>query len=168
MTNQNNQDTETDILDKLKSSISDEDIIRNCVFCNIANGKIPSTKIYEDSETLAFLDISPVNKGHVLVIPKDHHENVYDMPAETWCRVMLTAQKVAVAVKNALDADGINISMNNESAAGQDVFHAHIHIIPRYNDDGHLSRWSHTKYDSDEEKSALADKVKAVLQGEGL
>jgi histidine triad (HIT) family protein len=134
----------------------------SCVFCGIVNGTIPAHKIYEDDETLAFLDISPVNKGHVLVIPKDHHENVYDMPAETWCRVMIMAQKVAIAVKNALDADGINISMNNESAAGQEIFHAHIHIIPRYNDDG-LSHWPHKKYDDEGEKESVVEKIKTLL-----
>jgi len=115
--------------------IHDEDnIVANCVFCKIIRNEIPAVKIYEDTETLAFLDITPNTRGHVLVIPKSHHENIYSTPVETWCLMNITAQKVAIAIKNALSADGINIAMNNESAANQLVFHAHIHIIPRYNE----------------------------------
>jgi histidine triad (HIT) family protein len=108
----------------------------NCIFCNIVAGTIPAVKVYEDTETLAFIDIHPNHRGHTLVIPKDHIENIYGLSAELSARLMINVQKLAVAIKNAVDADGINISMNNESAAGQLIWHAHIHIIPRYNEDG--------------------------------
>ena len=112
----------------------DQAIVADCIFCKIIRNEIPAVKVYEDTETLAFLDISPNTRGHVLVIPKTHFENIYGLPAETWCLMNLTAQKIAVALKTSLSADGINIAMNNESRAGQIIFHAHIHVIPQYND----------------------------------
>ncbi len=134
----------------------------NCIFCKIAGGEIPAVKLYEDDATLSFLDIRPVSKGHVLVIPKDHFENVYSVPPELWCRVMLTAQKMSVALKNALSADGVNLIMNNESAAGQLVFHAHVHIIPRENEDGLVS-WPHKTYTDEEEAKSFAEKIRNTL-----
>lgn len=133
----------------------------NCVFCKIIDGSIPTAKVYEDDETLAFLDINPNNHGHTLVIPKDHYENIYGTPAETLCRMIMTAQKMAVAVKNGVDADGVNIHMNNESAAGQEVFHAHIHVIPRYNEDGY-KHWGHKPY-KEGEAEVIQEKIKEQL-----
>lgn len=115
---------------------TDETTRKECIFCKIIQGEISAIKVYEDAEILAFMDIRPNHKGHTLVIPKDHIENIYGMTAEISARLMIAVQKIAVAVKNAVDADGINISMNNESAAGQIIWHAHMHIIPRYNEDG--------------------------------
>lgn len=135
----------------------------DCLFCKIVAGDIPATKVHEDDETLAFLDINPVSEGHTLVIPKDHFENVYATPAETWCRVMLTVQKVAEAVRHAVNADGINLVMNNESAAGQLVPHAHVHIIPRHNDDG-LKPWIGKPYKSVEESKSISEKIKEELK----
>lgn len=135
----------------------------NCVFCKIVEGSIPAKKVYEDAETVAFLDISPIQHGHTLVIPKDHFENIYTLPAETWLRLQMTVQKVALAVKQATDADGINIAMNNESAAGQEVPHAHIHVIPRFNEDG-LSHWPHIAYKSPEDMEAYAEKISEAMK----
>lgn len=132
-----------------------------CIFCKIVDGILPSVKIYEDSETIAFLNNHPIHPGHALVIPKDHFENVYTVPAELWARMNLTAQKVAIAIREGVDADGINIVVNNESPAGQDVFHSHIHIIPRHNDDG-LKHWD-GKDASIEEREISAEKIKAAL-----
>ncbi len=134
----------------------------DCVFCKIVSGDIPAIKIYEDEETLAFLDIQPVSEGHALVVPKDHFENMYATPAETWCRVMLTVQKVAEAVRHAMNADGINLEMNNEPAAGQLVMHAHMHIVPRHNDDG-LKHWPGKAYKSPAEANSVAEKIKTEL-----
>ncbi len=113
-----------------------EDETENCIFCKIVAGEIPAEKVYEDSEVLGFLTLSPNNKGHVLVIPKDHIENIYGFSDELACRIILATKKIAIAVKNGLDADGVNIIMNNEEAAGQVVFHSHTHIVPRFNNDG--------------------------------
>lgn len=133
----------------------DAQIEADCIFCKIIKNEIPSVKVYEDNETLAFLDIRPNSRGHILVIPKSHFENIYGLPVETWCHMNITAQKIAMALKNSLSADGINIVMNNESRAGQLVFHAHIHVIPRYND------FDENKYIyTAEEMGEVANKIK--------
>lgn len=137
----------------------------NCIFCKIVSGEIPATKVYEDDETIAFLDIQPVQPGHTLVIPKDHFENIYTTPVMTWMRIQMTAQKVALAVKHATDADGVNVHMNNEAAAGQIVPHVHIHIIPRQNDDG-LINWSHSVYKDPEEMKVFAEKISEELKAD--
>lgn len=134
----------------------------NCIFCKIARNELPTVQIYEDADTLAFLDRGPVHPGHALVVPKDHFENIYSTPAETWCRMALTVQKVALAVKEAVNADGVNIIMNNESAAGQEVFHAHIHIIPRHNDDG-LRHWPHSTYKDQTEMENIGMKAREQI-----
>lgn len=136
----------------------------NCVFCKIIAGEIPAKKVYEDAETVAFLDIQPVQPGHTLVILKDHFENIYTTPAEAWLRLQMTVQKVALAVKHGTDADGVNVHMNNESAAGQVVPHVHIHIIPRQNDDG-LINWTHSGYANPEEMDNFAEKISEELKG---
>ncbi len=117
----------------------------NCIFCKIVAGEIPATKIYEDDYTIAFLSTQPNNPGHALVIPKDHFENIYGLPDETLCRMIITVKKVALAIKNGINADGINLGMNNEVPAGQAIFHAHIHIIPRKENDGLIS-WTTKAY----------------------
>ena len=117
----------------------------DCLFCNIAKGQEPSSKIYEDKNTYAFLDINPTNKGHALVIPKKHFYNFYDLPDEEMCQMMLTAKKLAAVIKKAMNADGINIIMNNDRAAGQLISHSHIHIVPRFDNDGYR-HWKGTPY----------------------
>lgn len=106
------------------------------IFEKIVAGEISCTKIYEDENTFAFLDISPNNYGHTLVIPKQAYKNIYEIPDTIGAHLFATVRKIAIAIKKAVEADGINIIMNNESAAGQIVFHAHIHIIPRFENDG--------------------------------
>lgn len=133
----------------------------NCIFCKIISGDIPSYKIYEDDTTFAFLSIGPNNPGHTLVIPKDHFENIYGLPDEILCRMTMTAKKIALAIKNGLDADGINIGMNNEESAGQEIPHAHIHIIPRTHDDG-LIHWPPKAYLPGEAED-IAKKIQFAL-----
>jgi len=107
------------------------------IYTQIIKNKIPSSKVYEDEETIAFLDIHPVNKGHVLVAPKKQYRNIYDTPDEVLAHLMIVVRKVSCAVKEATKADGISIIMNNEPAAGQMVTdHVHLHIIPRHIGDG--------------------------------
>jgi histidine triad (HIT) family protein len=129
----------------------------DCLFCKIVGGEIPSVKVYEDDHTFAFLDIQPNNIGHTLVIPKDHSENIYTISEESFCNTMKTVRKVAIAIKKAVSADGINIAMNNEASAGQAVFHSHIHIIPRFKTDGY-KHWPHVKYKDGEDKE-IANKI---------
>jgi histidine triad (HIT) family protein len=113
--------------------------------------------VYEDENSLAFLDIRPNSPGHLLVIPKEHTENIYTVPEEDWARTMLAVKKITIAVKNALEPDGINIAMNNEAAAGQIVFHAHVHIIPRYI--GLAKDYKYIERDAQE----IQDKLKEIL-----
>jgi histidine triad (HIT) family protein len=104
----------------------------NCIFCKIVRKEAPSSVVYEDSEVLAFMDIRPVSEGHTLVIPKQHFENVFDSPEEQIASVHRVAKRIAAAVKEATKADGISIVQQNGKAAGQDVFHLHVHVIPRF------------------------------------
>src|SRR3989344_9662422 len=108
----------------------------DCVFCMIRDNKIPGTRVFEDSKVLAFLDIGPVNKGHTLVIPKEHHETLLDTPKELLKEVIVIVKKVSTAVKKGVSADGINIGVSNYKAAGQVVPHVHFHVIPRFEGDG--------------------------------
>jgi len=133
----------------------------DCIFCKIVKGEIPSYKVYEDDETLAFLDISPNNPGHTLVIPKEHFENIYSLPGELFARMSLTAQKVSIALKNGLSTDGVTLSMNNEPAGGQLVFHSHIHVIPRMKDDFTV-HYPHKTYGEGEAEEIL-EKIKAEI-----
>lgn len=117
----------------------------NCIFCKIVAGEIPSSKVYEDDNILAFLDISQVTPGHTLVIPKKHVRNVLEMSSDDAAQLFSYVPKLAKAVKQATQANGLNIINNNEAAAGQSVFHTHIHLIPRFdeNDDLKLSFIEH-------------------------
>ena len=109
---------------------------RDCIFCDIVESRAPADVVFEDGETLAFMDINPANPGHTLVIPKQHVRNIYELDGETAAAVMRTTVKVARAIKSALQPDGMNLVQSNERAGGQDVFHFHMHIIPRWYDDG--------------------------------
>lgn len=121
----------------------------DCIFCKIVKGVIPAQKIYEDEDTFAFLDIHPINRGHTLVIPKSHHENIYTIPKNVYERLMESVRMLAPKIKQAVGAEGINIGINNDSAAGQLVFHMHVHIIPRFDGDGH-SHWHGNPYQEGE------------------
>jgi len=134
----------------------------DCIFCKIASGEIPSEKLYEDDAVFVFLDVHPINPGHALVIPKVHHVNIFDTPEETFTQVMTTAKKFAHLIKETLETDGINIGMNNEPAAGQAVFHAHVHVIPRFTNDGH-QHWHGRPYQEGEQQ-ALAEKIRKAIE----
>ena len=109
---------------------------RGCIFCAIVEGQAPAEVVFDDEETLAFMDINPANPGHTLVIPKGHIQDIYGMDEETAAAVMRTAVRVARAIKRALQPDGMNLIQSNERAGGQDIFHFHIHVIPRWYGDG--------------------------------
>ncbi len=110
--------------------------MRDCIFCRIVAGRSPAVKVCETHGVLAFLDIATVNYGHTLVIPKVHYQNLLDLPDEVWMEMGQVARRVAQALKDVFYAQGINLGMNNFEAAGQVVFHAHLHVIPRYFSDG--------------------------------
>ena len=120
-----------------------------CLFCKIVKGELPSSKLYEDGDTLAFLDLFPVNKGHSLVISKEHYENIFDVPANILSKVSSVMKDVADAVKKGVNADGISIAQSNGKDAGQVVPHIHFHVMPRFKDDG-LKLWPQGKYEEGE------------------
>lgn len=114
----------------------------DCLFCKIINGEIPSAKVYEDEHVFAFIDISQVTKGHTLIIPKVHTKNIYETSEEVAGELFSRVPKIANAIRKAYNPSGINLLNNNEVAAGQTVFHYHIHLIPRYDiDDGFGLNW---------------------------
>lgn len=113
--------------------------MENCIFCSIIQGNIPSSKVYEDEQVLAFLDISQTTKGHTLVIPKQHVRNLLEMTAETASHLFARIPKIARAIQSATGAIAMNIINNNEALAGQTVFHAHVHLVPRYNEEDGIS-----------------------------
>ncbi len=133
----------------------------DCLFCKIIRGELPSYKVYEDEHTMAFLDINPVNAGHTLVVPKKHSTNIFDIAPEDWATLAETARVLSIAVENALDADGVNIAMNNREHAGQIVDHPHLHIIPRFKGDG-LKLMPQRSY-TDNEAEPVAEKIRAAL-----
>ncbi|MGB2580450.1 MAG: HIT family protein [Minisyncoccia bacterium] len=136
--------------------------MNDCLFCKIVAGEIPSAKVYEDDSTLAFLDIRPVNIGHTLVIPKAHHVNLYETPDETLAHMMTVVKKLSIAIKGALNADGINIEMNNDPVAGQIIFHTHLHIVPRFEGDG-FTHWHGARGYNEDEAAEISQKIKTRL-----
>jgi histidine triad (HIT) family protein len=137
--------------------------MNDCIFCKIVSGEIPSYKVYETNDTLAILDINPVTRGHVLVIPKDSSSsNIFDISAPEWSAMMETVRKVAIALEQALGADGVNLVMNNREHAGQIIFHPHVHLIPRFRGDG-LKHWPQGKY-AQGEADVVKEKIRSALK----
>ena len=113
----------------------------NCIFCKIANGEIPSTTLYEDEDFRVIMDLGPATRGHALLLPKNHFANLFELDDETAQKAILVAKKMAGKMKAALGADGFNLVQNNGEAAGQTVFHFHMHLIPRYKNDNAGILW---------------------------
>ncbi len=130
----------------------------DCIFCKIANGEIPSRTVYEDEDFRAFLDMGPAAKGHTLLVPKEHYANLFEMPEELLAKTAKTAKKLAAMLKDKLGADGFNVVQNNAEVAGQTVFHFHVHLIPRYADDGQTIGWKPGK-PSDGELDEVLDQI---------
>lgn len=115
----------------------------NCVFCKIIAGEIPSRTVYEDEKYKAIMDVSPASKGHVIILPKSHASDIFEISEEDLAGAMIVAKKVAAMLKEKLGCDGVNILQNNGEVAGQTVFHLHVHVIPRYKDDTVNITWKH-------------------------
>jgi Diadenosine tetraphosphate (Ap4A) hydrolase and other HIT family hydrolases len=130
----------------------------NCIFCKIANGVIPSATVYEDDSFRAILDIAPAHKGHVILLPKSHAANLFELDDEIAAKALPIVKKIACAVKAATGCDGINVLQNNGVAAGQSVFHLHIHIVPRFEGDGILPVWPQGSY-AEGEAAEMAAKI---------
>lgn len=112
-----------------------------CIFCKIAHGDIPSKTIYEDDMFRVILDLAPATRGHALIIPKEHYRNLYDLPEEIASEAMKLAKKLITVMTEKLNCNGFHLLQNNEEAAGQTVFHYHLHLIPRYQDENNMLLW---------------------------
>lgn len=133
------------------------------IFEKIINGDIPANFVYKDATCVAFLDVNPINPGHVLVVPRSPFKNLYELPKNILDHVFEVVQKIAVAQKSALGAEGVNIIMNNDNVAGQVIFHAHVHVIPRYQGDGY-EHWHSKGGYTEGEAFSCAEKIKQVLK----
>lgn len=134
----------------------------NCIFCKLANGDIPTATVYEDEYLRAIMDAAPANKGHIIILPKSHAADIYELNDEYVSRAFVLAKKLAVALKKLTGCDGVNILQNNGGAAGQTVFHFHVHVIPRFKDDDCTIVWKPTSYE-DGEASEVAKKIAELL-----
>lgn len=138
---------------------------KDCIFCKIINGELPSAKVYEDEHVYAFLDISQVAEGHTLVIPKVHTRNIYDTPGEVAKELFARVPAIANAIKESYEPIGMNILNNNEKAANQAVFHLHFHLIPKYEKgEGFSANWEihdgeYTQEDLQQIASKISEKI---------
>lgn len=135
----------------------------DCLFCKIIAGQIPSSKVYEDDELVAFLDIKPVNPGHVLLIPKQHFASLAETPEALAGAMMAMVPSLAKAVMQATNAKGFNVAVNNGRVAGQLVDHVHLHIMPRHENDGY-ELWHGKAYESSQAATSMANAIRAALQ----
>jgi histidine triad (HIT) family protein len=119
----------------------------NCIFCKIIAGEIPSHTLYEDEQFRVILDVSPATRGHALILPKQHYANLYELPEDMAMRL---AKKMMKTMTDKLNCDGFNLVQNNGEAAGQTVFHFHMHLIPRYKDDGEILKYIAGEPDQEE------------------
>jgi histidine triad (HIT) family protein len=122
----------------------------NCIFCKLASGEIPTNSLYEDENFRVILDNGPATKGHALVLPKEHYADLFEIPEDVLAGATKVAKKMALTMKDKLGCDGLNLVQNNGEAAGQTVMHFHLHIIPRYNDDGQHILWQPTSPSAEE------------------
>ncbi len=135
--------------------------MENCIFCKIANGEIPTNTIYEDENFRVILDNGPATKGHALVLPKSHYADLFEIPEDVAAGAVKVAKKVAGTMKEKLSCDGLNLVQNNGEAAGQTVMHFHLHIIPRYKDDGQHILWKPTSPSAE-----VLEEIRKTIAGE--
>jgi histidine triad (HIT) family protein len=140
----------------------------NCIFCQIANGQIPSTTLYENEDFRVILDVGPASKGHALILPKEHFANLYELSDELASKVFVLAKEMATVLTEALHCDGFNVLQNNGEIAGQTVFHFHLHLIPRYNEDQVTIGWVPGILRKEEGQDIMAafEKVRSCQGGE--
>ncbi|MEE1312711.1 MAG: HIT family protein [Lachnospiraceae bacterium] len=134
----------------------------DCIFCKIANGEIPSATIFEDRDFRVMLDIGPATRGHVLILTKEHYDNIFEIDAETAGKLFSLASVIARAMKKVLNCDGMNVLQNNGTIAGQTVFHFHLHLIPRYEGDQVNVSWPQGSI-TEEEKAELVNSIKKEI-----
>jgi len=134
----------------------------NCLFCRIVNKEIPADIVFENDSVMAFLDIHPTNKGHTLIVSKEHFENLAETEDSVASELMIVARRIAPEIVKAVGAEGFNLITNNGSAAGQVVMHTHLHVIPRFSDDG-FKHWA-SKEVSKEEMAEIKNKIVSFLK----
>ncbi len=134
----------------------------DCIFCKIIKGEMSCNKIYEDDKVLAFLDTAPVNKGHTLVVPKEHYEDIQTIPENLLCKVISAVKNIAPVVIKVMGASSFNLSVNNGREAGQIISHLHFHIMPRFKNDG-LEPWPSKRY-QDREAEKITERIKQLLK----
>lgn len=130
----------------------------SCIFCRIANGDIPSKTIFEDEDFRVILDLAPAARGHALILPKQHYADLFELPEDLAGKVFPLAKKMAERIREKMDCDGFNLVQNNGGIAGQTVFHFHLHLIPRYQDDKQQIGWKAGKM-SEEELEAVRSRI---------
>lgn len=122
----------------------------DCIFCKIANGEIPSRTLYEDEDFRVIMDLAPATKGHALILPKEHADNLYELPEESASKVLVIAKKMVEKITDKMQCDGFNLVQNNGEVAGQTVSHFHMHLIPRYREDRQRIGWVPTQPSAEE------------------
>lgn len=132
----------------------------NCIFCKIIAGEIPSTTVYEDEDFKAILDVNPAARGHVIILPKKHAANIFELEDSDAAKIFPIAKKIADALMKTYQCDGINVLQNNGEAAGQTVFHLHVHVVPRYYEDDVNIQW---KPGDTPDLEAVANEIKKNL-----
>lgn len=137
--------------------------MNSCIFCKIAQKKVPASHVYEDEQVLAFLDIRPLNEGHTLIIPKKHYENIFDIPIELNSYLHGITKQVALAVRKTVEADGISIIQQNGEAADQEIPHLHVHIIPRFKEQK-MPSFAKTSEEEKEKLDEIATRIRKNLQ----
>ena len=133
-----------------------EDVMSDCIFCKLAGGEIPTATLYEDDDFRVILDAGPATKGHCLILPKEHYADLYEIPEDLLMKAAVLAKKIAIKMTRAMNCDGFNIVQNNKPAAGQTVFHFHIHLIPRYTNDRQNILWKPGELTPDAAKEILS------------
>ena len=134
---------------------------KDCIFCNIANGEIPSATLYEDEDFRVILDLGPASKGHGLILPKQHYANIYEIDETVAAKAFVLAKKMAGKMTKALNCDGFNVVQNNGTAAGQTVFHFHMHLSPRYEGEEDFLKWNPGTL-TDEMRDDILSRMKEV------
>ena len=135
--------------------------MNDCIFCKIVKKEIPADIVYENNDILSFLDINPATMGHVLIIPKEHYENIFDVPEDVLCKIIRAVKKISLALHK--NNEGVNVVQSNKKVAGQFVDHIHFHVIPRNLNDGFFLKWPSLKYE-DGEAGKIAESIKDNLK----
>lgn len=139
-----------------------------CVFCDIVRGRSPAARVFEDDRFIAFMDINPINRGHVLVLPKAHRETLFDLEGAEVAALFVRVAGLAGAIREAMGAHGMNIGQNNGQAANQIVPHVHVHVIPRYRDDSPAGRWPSRKTAPQEELEKVAARIREAVEARAI